>query len=140
MILVALMLSGVVVNAQLSIEKCVCSGKYPDACKNAVDGNNSSIWNSGDYAPQWIKLTLDVPHSITKITWINEITPNGEVSMEFKFYNEDGELISTKNKTFDCENGQTNNATFTDLVKVKVVKVTVTKSPSWVALREISLF
>jgi len=142
MILVALMLSGFVGKAQLDIEKCDCSKSYNEAdckCSNAIDGNNATAWNSGAGAPQWIKLTLSIAHDIKKITWVNAIQPNGEVSMEFKFFNEGGELISTENKTFDCVSHETNTASV-NIPGVKIVKVTIKKSPSWIALYDIALF
>jgi len=59
--------------------------------------------------------------------------------MEFKFFNEDGEMIRSVNKTFDCESGAVNTASV-NVADVKIVKITITKSPSWIAMKEISLF
>ncbi len=65
--LVAVMLFGFVSKAQLDVEKCSCSKEYAAGyeCSRVIDGDNSSGWNSGDFAPQWVKLTLSIPHSIT---------------------------------------------------------------------------
>ncbi|MEI7490068.1 MAG: formylglycine-generating enzyme family protein [Bacteroidota bacterium] len=126
----------------LTIENCSCSQQYkPEKkCENAVDGNVETEWIAGGFAPQWIKLTLEGSRNIYKISWVNNMSPEGQVNMDFNFYNEDGNLISTKSDSFYAKNGQTNSATFTDLKNIRQIKITVTKSPSWVSFKEIYVF
>ncbi|MCX6283140.1 MAG: hypothetical protein NTW31_02730 [Bacteroidetes bacterium] len=95
----------------LTIKDCSCSKEYkPEKkCANAVDGNVGTEWIAGGFAPQWIKLTLNGSHSISKISWINNMSPEGQVSMDFSFYNEYGNLVSTKTEAYYGKNGQTNS-------------------------------
>ncbi|MCX6285132.1 MAG: SUMF1/EgtB/PvdO family nonheme iron enzyme [Bacteroidetes bacterium] len=124
------------------ISSCSCSQQYKSEkkCENAVDGNVETEWIAGGFAPQWIKLTLNGSHSISKISWVNNMSPEGQVSMDFSFYDEYGNLVSTKTETYYAKNGQTNSATFSDLNNIRQIKVTVTKSPSWVSFKEIYVF
>jgi len=126
----------------LKITECSCSQQYkPEKkCENAVDGNVETEWIAGGFAPQWIKLTLNGSHSISKIIWFNNMSPEGQVSMDFSFYNEYGNLVSTKSESFYAKNGQTNSATFIDLNGIRQIKITVTKSPSWVSFKEIYIY
>ena len=121
----------------IKIKKCSCSQEYNESkCGNAIDANLKTDWNAGGFAPQTINLELKKTRTITEIRWSNQMNPNGEVSFEFKFYNKSKELITTINKNYNSIDAQTTTTLF-NVENVKTIEITITKSPSWIAVYEI---
>ena len=112
--------------------------------QNAVDGDSSTYWNSGGWAPQWIQLDLGRPMPIQNVQIQFLQTPAGvsqgtisvgatpsslTVVSSWNVYTYDGTTIGFLENSGSYHGGN-----------VRYVRVTVTSSPSWIGFREISVY
>ncbi len=108
----------------------------------AVDGAFDFIWNSGDYAPQWIEIDLGSPQPIGQISLLTAQLPRGDtvhrvlgkagagdpyqLLYEFTGFTTDGQWLDYSPPT--------------PWEDVRFLRVETTTSPSWVAWREIRVY
>lgn len=106
----------------------------------AVDGDPGTLWNSGDFAPQWIEIDLEAPHSIAEVKLTISQYPAGATVHRLLGRGATGgfQLLHTFS-------GATNDGevlTFTPpqaLTDIQVIRIETLESPSWVAWREIQV-
>ncbi len=123
--------------------------------ENAIDGDITTIWSSGAASTppdcQWIEVILDHPMEKVTLYWMPEMLPStGDVKVEFKLYNKGSEEIGLNTPApYHCATkvwvystlhtyDPKSNPDITDW-KVKRVRMTFISSPSWIALREITV-
>lgn len=108
----------------------------------AVDGASGTLWNSGDYAPQWIEIDLGSPQQIGQISLLTAQLPDGDtvhrvlgkasaaapyqLLYEFTGFTTDDQWLDYSPPT-PWEN-------------VRFLRVKTTVSPSWIAWREIQVY
>jgi hypothetical protein len=108
----------------------------------AVDGSPEFIWNSGDFAPQWIEIDLGAPQSIGRVALLSAQSPEGdtvhrvlarasagdpyELLHEFAGFTSDAQWIHYSPQE-PWEN-------------VRYLRIKTIGSPSWVAWREIQVY
>jgi hypothetical protein len=117
------------------------SMSYPVTPPNlAVDGDLTTVWNAGEYAPQWIEIDLGSPISVDEIRLYAAQFPDGNTTHEI--------LVADASKvytTVETLTGYTSNNQFIQriyspaLTSVQWVKIMTTVSPSWVAWVEIQV-
>ena len=104
----------------------------------AVDGSPWTIWNSGDYPPQWIAIDLGAPYSVSKIRASIAQLPDGITTHSF--------LTAGPNPLDEFQPLATFSGFTVDqqvlehagpLDEIEFVLVETTASPSWVAWREV---
>ncbi|HEX5949825.1 MAG TPA: discoidin domain-containing protein, partial [Actinomycetota bacterium] len=105
----------------------------------AIDGDPSTAWNAGEFAPQWIEVDLGSPSSVERISLLTAQSPKGQtvhrvlgsagrgdpyrVLHEFTGVTADGRWLTyAPPKPWE---------------DVRSLRVETTQSPSWVAWREI---
>jgi hypothetical protein len=121
------------------------SNSYPGhPPADAVDGDGATSWNSGGYATQWIQLDLGRPISMAKIRLQLEQYPAGH-SIGFISVGQDPDHLTN----VYVWNSNTESGQWFDLSgdvgpykggNVRYVRITVTQSVSWIALREIEIY
>jgi hypothetical protein len=107
----------------------------------AVDGVNATLWNAGDFSPQWIEVDLRGSVTITRLRLVTAQTPPGltthrvygrvasgdaRLLHEFSGYTADGQVLDYSPST-----------PWND---VRYIRVETVASPSWVAWREIAAY
>lgn len=121
------------------------SNSYPGhPPSDAVDGQSGTSWNAGSGTTQWIQLDLGRPVSLAKIRLQLEQNPDGNsvhvVSVGpdpehltnvyvWNAYTRNGEWLEASGDVGAYKGGN-----------VRYVRVTTTKTPSWVAWREIEVY
>lgn len=107
----------------------------------AVDGNGSTLWNAGAFAPQWIEVDLGRPRSIEGISLLTAQSPRGRTVHRIL-----GKLRSSdRYRVLHTFTGVTRDLEWLDYTPprpwdaVRFLRVETTQSPSWVAWREIRL-
>ena len=118
------------------------SATYSGSSPNyAMDGNSSTLWNSGGFGPQWIQIDLGKTAAVRKIRLQVAQSPSGNTVHEIavgqsptslttvdtlKLNTSDGQWIESKN--FGKDGGN-----------VRYIRITTKSSPSWVAWKEIQI-
>ena len=111
------------------------SGTYlGDVPANVVDGNLSTSWNAGGYAPAWVKLDLSVPWRVFEIRAFTEQSPGG--STRHDVYLDEVPTYSWVGYTDDA---QWLTYAFPQPVDATAVRISTLSSPSWVAWNEIQV-
>jgi len=106
----------------------------------AGDGSSCTVWNAQGFAPQSVTLDMGTPTRIDVIALVPEMSPDGSVSHEVAF-SDDGRAFSTGHRVeAPMRNGEQVELVLPRPEKARFVRVTTTKSPSWVAWREVGLF
>ena len=112
-----------------------------DSARMAIDGNLESIWNSSDYAVQWLLITLDDFYLVDSVEMIVAQTPAGETSHEIWLGDASGSLV--KYKEFidvHTEDGQILALAVSPAKVIDRVLIRTVASPSYVAWREVKVF
>ncbi len=108
----------------------------------AVDGGCGTVWNSGDYAPQWIEIDLGTPQAVGQISLLTAQLPPGDTLHRVLGKARPGDPYQLLHE-FE---GFTTDAQWLDYSPptpwedVRFLRVETTMSPSWVAWREIQLY
>ena len=107
----------------------------------AVDGDLSTQWGSGDYAPQWLEVDLGSDHSVGTIKLHVAQYPEGQTVHILEAKSSAGEWV-----TLDTFSGNTKDGdvlTWTSAAggnSLRFIRVTTTESPSWVSWLEVEVF
>lgn len=105
---------------------------------NALDGDLTTTWGSGDYPPAWIEIDLGEPGSIERVELVVEQTPRGNAVHHLIAMDADRVPIATEQLAgvmaqFDV----LTQGWPAPLRGVRYIRVETIASPSWVAWREI---
>ncbi len=134
------------------IVSCICSSEYPGhPCRNAIDGDKNTIWNSGGFAPQFIEVLLDAPVNQLELGFVPEMSPAfGDLKIEFILINNKGNELNRYENIFPCKTGVLEKIKLrskkieendnSDFYKISKIRVNFLGSPSWIALREIRTY
>ena len=117
------------------------ASKRGDSARMAIDSNLESIWNSSDYAVQWLMITLDDFYLVDSVEMIVAQTPAGETSHEIWLGDASGSLV--KYKEFidvHTEDGQILALAVSPAKVIDRVLIRTVASPSYVAWREVKVF
>ena len=117
----------------------VSSGR--DSASLAIDDNPESLWVSGRHPTGWIQVKLDRLHVVDRIELLLAQSPAGETSHQIWVGEASGVL--TKVREFidvPTSDGQTLSLMLDPPLTLDQVMILTTKSPSWVAWREIRVF
>jgi hypothetical protein len=110
-----------------------------DLPKLAFDGDVTTVWNAGDSAPSWIQLDLGQPVTISKVRLNVLQSPNGPTTHEIS-----GGPTPDSLTLIGTLDGNTTDGQWLELNQsannVRYVKIETTKSPSWVAWKEIEIY
>jgi F5/8 type C domain len=116
------------------------SDTYPNHTPSmAADGNVTTSWNAGDYAPQWIRFDLLKPHDLVHVRLLVKQAPHTGVT-DHRVY---GSYNGTKYTLLGGFSDTTRNSQWLQLDTpargIRYIKVETTKSPSWVGWSEIQI-
>ena len=109
---------------------------------NAVDGDPGTFWSAGGFSPQWIEIDLGQPYDIKRVRLTASQTPAGPTTHEV--YGKGPGTHDTWQLLHRFQgntvNGQSLEETWPRPVSgIERIRVVTTKSPSWVAWREIEI-
>lgn len=127
----------------LALNKTVsASNTHPSTKTESItDGNLSTSWNSGNFAPQIIIIDLNAEYDITKIKLTPLQDPAGSTTHEIFISKDMVNWEKADNFTLNTTNGVTIERTYsTPLIKTRGIKVFTKISPSWVAWNEIEVY
>lgn len=106
----------------------------------AVDGSNGTTWISGDGPTQWIEIDLGKSTTITEIRLVIGQSPDGETTHQIFTSGEDRQFQMLHEFQGMTKDAQTLVYTLPQpMNNVRYVKIVTTRSPSWVAWREIEI-
>jgi hypothetical protein len=107
----------------------------------AVDGDTTTTWGAGQFAPQWIEIDLGAPVAIAAIRLGVDQTPDGETVHAVL-----GRSPGGAYRELHVFRGMTRQSELLEFVPhapqedVRYVRFDTRASPSWVAWREIEVF
>ena len=112
------------------------SGIQP--ASHAIDGDPETSWTSGVYPVQWLEVTFDRFYLVDRIEMVVAQSPAGETSHQIWI----GEASGTSTKLHEyidvpTSDGQTLSLPLDPPLVLNQVSILTTKSPSWVAWREV---
>src|SRR5262249_53737271 len=110
----------------------------------AFDGDRTTIWNAGTYAPQWLEADLGAPTPLSGLLLTVAQTPEGPTTHEVWVSDEPIGENQTKARRVHTFSGPTDNAqvlefAFPQGVIARYVQIRTTESPSWVGWAEVEL-
>ena len=116
-------------------------GALPD---KAFDGS-ALMWNSGDYASQWIEVDLGQEYYLYSIQLLISQQPSGSTTHEVWVSNQsisNSYTGATLAKTFQgfTDGGQWLQSDFSNSTKGRYVQIKTVSSPSWIAWVEIQIY
>lgn len=112
----------------------------PTEASKAGDGSTCTVWNAGAAAPQSVTLDLGTATRIDVIALLPEMTPDGTVSHEVAF-SDDGRSFQVGHRIeAPMRSGAQVELVLPKPERARFVRVTTTKSPSFIAWREVGLF
>ena len=116
------------------------SNNMQNPAELVVDGNESTSWGAGDFAPQWIEIDLGAPASISEIRLLVGQSPDGKTRHRILVGSKGGTL--TEIHLFEQITQDVTWITFTPdavIEDVQIVRIETLESPSWVAWLEIQV-
>ena len=111
-----------------------------DSASLAIDDDPESLWVSGRHPTGWIWLTLNQLHLVDRIELLVAQSPAGETSHQI--WVGEGSGVLTKIHEFvdlTTSDGQTLSLPLDPPLALDQVLILTTKSPSWVAWREVKV-
>jgi HEAT repeat protein len=110
----------------------------------AFDRDRTTMWSSGNYAPQWLEADLGAPTPLAGLSLTVSQTPAGPTTHEIWVSDEpigDNLAKARRAHTFTgaTDNTQVLEHTFPQGVVARYVQIRTTESPSWVAWVEVEL-
>lgn len=108
----------------------------------AVDGGTGTLWNSGDYAPQWIEIDLGGARPIGQISLLIAQLPEGETVHRVlgKARPDDPFRLLHEFAGSTADGQRLEYAPPAPWENVRFLRIETTQSPSWVAWREIEVY
>jgi hypothetical protein len=108
------------------------TGNYSPS--NTVDNDESTRWNSGAPAPQWIEFDLGTPQTISGMSLTVAQAPAGNTTHQIYAGSTPNPTTLVRILSGNTTAGQILTPTFAPaLTNVRYVRVVTTASPSWVA-------
>ncbi len=107
----------------------------------AVDGDETTFWGAGDFAPQWIEVDLGAPATITKISLRVGQSPDGDTQHSILAGETRNDL--TEIHLFDQLTHDGDWLVFqprSPLTQIQFIRVETLTSPSWISWFEIQAF
>ncbi len=101
---------------------------------NVIDGNSSTVWNSGGFLLAWIQIDLGVSQMINEVDAFVVQSPAGNTVHNLYL---DNVLMHTWNQV--TSNGDLLTWVLPAATNVQLIKLETVTSPSWVAWGEISV-
>jgi hypothetical protein len=111
-----------------------------EPAEHAVNGQTSDRWGAGAPAPQWIELDLGEPHKVGRIRLTTSQSPPGRTVHQL-WVGASREALTLVH-TFDGDTDDMQPLVFEPaaaLDEVRFIRIVTTRSPSWVAWREIEV-
>jgi hypothetical protein len=107
---------------------------------NARDRNPDTIWSSGSHAPQWIMLNLGQPQTVNSVRLTISQHPAGETTHQI-WVGADPTSLSLVHEFagYTSDPGTLEFVAPSPLLGVQYIRIVTTRSPSWVAWREIEV-
>ena len=127
--------------AKLSPKAVTASGTGTGnvAAGNVIDGKSETFWNAGGAPLQWIQLDLGEPTSVSKVRLQVLQTPGGATTHQIH-----GGPAPDQMQPINTMEGTTQDGQWLEsnspASNVRYLRVTTSKSPSWVAWREIEVY
>lgn len=109
------------------------------AAANVMDGKAETFWNAGGAALQWIQLDLGEPTSVSKVRLQVLQTPGGATTHQIHGGPATDQLQPINTLEGTTQDGQWIESN-SPASNVRYIRVTTSKSPSWVAWREIEVY
>ena len=107
----------------------------------AIDGDPQTSWSAGGHPDQWIEVRFDRFHLIDRIEMVVAQAPAGETSHQIWVGDASGASTKLHEYTdFPTSDGQTLSLPVDPPLVLDRVSILTTKSPSWVAWREVRVF
>lgn len=105
---------------------------------NAVDGDMQTLWNSGKFASRWIQIDLGESKPLSQLKLTPEQTPAGNTIHQIYV----GERLDSLELVYMASGYTSSGVSFYVPIKKsgRYIKIETTKSPSWIAWREIEVF
>lgn len=106
----------------------------------AADGADSTAWNAGGFAPQWVQLDLGRTRPVSRINLVVGQSPSGRTTHVLE-----GRLAGVATwtniatLTSVTQDGQRISYTLPFTRNLRYLRVRTTLSPSWIAWREITV-
>jgi ankyrin repeat protein len=126
----------------ISIGKSVTTSKtHSTTTNNAITDNNlATAWNAGTYATQWISIDLETPSTIKSVKLLPCQSPNGSTTHQIHTSTDMKNWTLAEEFTLYSKSEEWIIRNFsTPLTKVRGIKITTTKSPSWICWFEIQV-
>jgi hypothetical protein len=115
------------------------SDTYPNHTPSMVaDGNVTTSWNAGHFAPQWIRFDLGAPHDLVHVRLLVKQVPTGPTD-HFVYGSYNGTTYTLLGGFSDTTSNSQWLQLDTPARGIRYLRVTTTKSPSWVAWSEIQV-
>ncbi len=120
------------------------SAAIPDhSAQLAVDGELTTAWMSGDYAPQWIEIDLQETVNVTKIRLVVNQYPDG--ATVHRVWGRGPASDDREQLLYEFRGGTTSNQVLETAFPapgrpVRFIRVETTESPSWVSWSEIEIY
>jgi hypothetical protein len=110
----------------------------------AFDGNRGTMWNAGDYAPQWIEADLGAPTRLASLRLGITQLPAGPTTHEVWVSDEPIGADRSRARLVHIFSGRTDDnqrlrLDFPNGSFARYVQVHTTQSPSWVAWAEVEV-
>ena len=133
--------SGVVRNLSLGATAIASRSLPAETPEKAIDGLADTQWGAGFDALQWIEVDLGMPARISEIRLMVAQFPEGNTIHIIKVRSADGNFseASRFNQMTRSEDWLIFKPE-TPLENIQIVRVETTRSPSWVAWKEIQIF
>jgi len=110
-----------------------------DLPARATDGDVTTVWNAGAFAPAWIQLDLGEPVSISKVRLNISQVPSGPSTHVIAGGPTPEALVPIGTIDGDTTDNQWLEVA-APAANVRYLRISTTKSPSWVSWREIEVY
>ena len=111
------------------------------SASRAIDGDPETLWSAEFYPVQWLQVTLDSFYLVDRIEMVVAQSPAGETSHQIWVGEASGSLTKLHEYIdVPTSDGQTLSLPIDPPLVLDRVKVLTTKSPSWVAWKEVRVF
>ncbi len=121
--------------------KVTASSSRQSPSEMAVDGDETTFWGAGDFAPQWIEVDLGAPATLTEVRLRVGQSPDGDTRHRILAGKTKDDLSEVHQFEQFTRDGEWLVFTPTlPLESVQFIRVETLASPSWVAWSEIQVF